>query len=138
MVAALAVIPRTLERQGAESGGEGPGPAPREARGAAARAGQPRPLMVGVVGIEPAGDGPPHDLQRHLSGGGLDGLEVVEGADADQALDFGAGLRRDRRVEPPLFAGSAGWPASSRASHSRPLTSTNSRTSPRSRWYSAI
>ena len=85
VVASVAVIPGALQRQGAESGGEGLGPTAGEARLAAARAGQVRSL---VVGIEPVGDSLPHDLQRYPPRFGLNRLEVVEGALADQPLDL--------------------------------------------------
>ena len=78
VVATVAMIPGTLQRQWAESGGEGLGPASREAGLAAARAGQVRSPGVGMVGIEPVGDGLPHDLQRDPPRLGLDRLEVID------------------------------------------------------------
>ena len=138
IVTTLAVIPGALQRQGAESRGEDLGPAPGEACLAAAPARQARSPVVAMVGIEPVGDGLPHDLQCHPPGFGLDRLEVIDDTLADQPLDLGLNLLRDRRAETPLFPGVARLSASSLASHSRPLTSTRSRTSPRSRWYSAI
>ena len=137
-MASVAVIPGALQRQGAESGGEGLGPTAGEARLAAARAGQVRSLVVGVVGIEPVGDSLPHDLQRNPPRFGFDRLEVIDDPLADQPLDLGLDLLPDRRGETPLFAGMAGGFASSCTSQIRPLTSTSSRTSPRSRWYSPI
>ena len=47
-------------------------------------------LFVAVVGVELARDGLPHELQRHAPGFGLERLEVVKSALADQALGFGA------------------------------------------------
>ena len=94
-------------------------------------------MLVVVVGVEYAGEGLAHELQCHPSGFGLDGLEVVEGTDPYQVLDLGLDLLRERRVKPPLFSGAAGLFASSRASHIRSLTSTNSRTKARRRWCSA-
>ena len=58
---------------------------------------------------------------------GLDRLEVVKSALADQALGFGADLRGERRFKPPFFSGAPDPPASNCASHKRVLTSTNSR-----------
>ena len=58
---------------------------------------------------------------------GLDRLEVVKSALADQALGFGADLRGERCFKPPFFSGTADPPASNCASHKRVLTSTNSR-----------
>ena len=81
-------------------------------------------LLVAVVGVELARDGLPHELQRHPPGFGLERLEVVKSALADQALGFGADLRGERRFKPPFFSGA---PASNCASHKRVLTSTNSR-----------
>ena len=50
-------------------------------------------------------DGLPHDLQRHTSGFNLNHLEVdvIERTIADQPLDLGLDLLRDRRVETPFF-----------------------------------
>ena len=127
VVTALAVIPGTLQRQGAESGGEGLGTAPGEARLGAALAGQMGAPLVAVVGVELARDGLPHELQRHPPRFGLDRLEVVNSALADQALGFGADLRGERRFKPPFFSGAPDPPASNCASHKRVLTSTNSR-----------
>ncbi len=106
MAAMLAVMPGALQRQGAESGGEGPGPTAGEARLAAAVAGQAGFPAVGMVGVEPAGDGPPHDPQGHAPGFGLDRLEVVDDARTDQPLGFGGGRRRDLGFERPLFEAS--------------------------------
>ena len=61
-VTTLAVIPGTLQRQRAESGGEGLGPAPGEACVGAAGAGQARSLLVAMVSIELLGHGLAHDL----------------------------------------------------------------------------
>ena len=127
VVAPLAVIPGTLQSQRAQRGGEGLGPAPGQARLGTALAGQMGALLVAVVGVEPAGDGLAHELQRHPPGFGLDRLEVLNSAVADQALGFGADLRGERRFKPPFFSGAAGPPASNRTSHKRVLTSTNSR-----------
>ena len=138
MVTTLAVIPDTLQSHRAQRGSEGLGPAPGQARLSTALAGQMGALLVAVVGIEPARDGLAHELQRHPPRFGLERLEVVESALADQPLDLGLDLLRDRPVETPFFTGVAGLSTSSRASHIRPLTSTSSRTSARSRWYSAI
>ena len=70
-----------------------------------------------------------------MSGFNLNHLEVdvIERTIADQPLDLGLDLLRNRRVETPLFSAAVGLFASSRASQIRPLTSTSSRTSPRSR-----
>ena len=135
VVTMIAVVPGALQRQGAQRGGEGLVPAPGEARLAAALAGQVGSPLVRAVGVEPPSDGLPHDLQRHTSGFNLNHLEVdvIERTIADQPLDLGLDLLRDRRVETPLFSAAAGLFASSRASQIRPLTSTSSRTSPRSR-----
>ena len=60
-----------------------------------------RSLVVAMIGVEPAGDGLAHDLQRNPSRFGLDRLEVVKCAVANQArgfgVDFAADLRLDRR-----------------------------------------
>ena len=127
VVTTLAVIPGTLQRQGAQRGREGLGPAPGQARLGAALAGQMGALLVAVVGVELARDGLPHELQRHAPGFGLERLEVVKSAPADQALGFGADLRGERRFKPPFFSGAPGPPASNCASHKRVLTSTSSR-----------
>ena len=110
-VAPLAVIPGALERQRAQRGGEGLGPAPGEACLGAARAGQMRSLLVAVVGVEPSGERLPHELQRHPTGFGLDRLEVIHDALADQPLDLGLDLLRDRRVQTPFFPA---WPVGPR------------------------
>ena len=99
VVTALAVIPGTLQRQGAESGGEGLGTAPGQARLGAALAGQMGSVVVAMVGVELARDGLPHHLQRHPLGFGLDRLEVVEYAIADQARGFGDDLPVDFRLD---------------------------------------
>jgi len=131
------VIPGAFQRERTQRGDEGLGPAPGEACLGAARAGQVRALLVAMVGVESLGDDLAHELQCHPSGFGLDGLEVVECAGADQPFDLGLDLLRNRRVQTPLFPGVAGRSASSFASHIRALTSTNSRTSARSRWCSS-
>ena len=93
----------------------------------AALAGQMGSVVVAMVGVELARDGLPHELQRHPPRFGLDRLEVVNSALADQALGFGAELRGERRFKPPFFSGAPDPPASNCASHKRVLTSTNSR-----------
>jgi len=52
-----------------------------------------------MVGVELVGDGLPHDLQRHPPRFGLERLEVVEHAIADQARGFGGDLAADLRLE---------------------------------------
>ena len=52
-----------------------------------------------MVGVEPADDGLPHDLQRHPPRFGLGRLEVVEDAVADQARRFGGNLAADFRLD---------------------------------------
>ena len=92
-----------------------------------------------MVGVEPAGDGLPHNLQRHPSRFGLDRLEVVEYAIADQARGFGGDLAADFRLE--RRDGIFFWADlmdSSCASHIRVLTSNSSRVRVRARRYSAI
>ncbi len=86
-----------------------------------------RTLVVGMVGIEPAGDGLVHELQRHPPRFGLERLEVIEHARADQPLGFvgelAAELRLDRRDE--TFAVTAlSW-----MSHIWALTSNSARAS---------
>ena len=92
-----------------------------------------------MVGAELAGDDLPHELQRHPPGFGLDRLEVVEHAIADQVRGFGsdlaADLRLERRGELILWAALTVW---SCTSHMRVLTSNSSRVSARARRYSAI
>ena len=102
MVTPLAVIPGPLKRQRPQHSGEGLGAAPGEACLGTALAGQVRPLLVGMVElcIELAGDGLPHDLQCHPSGFGLDRLEVVEHASADQGRGFASGLAADIGLKP--------------------------------------
>ena len=127
VVTPLAVVPGALQSQRAQRGGEGLGPAPGQARLGAALAGQMGALLVAVVGVERARDGLAHELQRHPPGFGLERLEVVKSALADQALGLGADLRGERRFKPPFFSGAPDLFASNRASHKRVLTSTNSR-----------
>ena len=61
---------------------------PGEAGLTAARARQAWSPVVAMVGIEPVGDGLSHGLQRHPPGFGLDCLEVIRYALADQPLDL--------------------------------------------------
>ena len=49
-----------------------------------------------MVGIEPPSDGLPHNLQCHPPGFGLDRLEVIDDTLADQVLDLGLDLLRER------------------------------------------
>ena len=95
--------------------------------------------MVAVIGIERPGDGQTHDLQRHTPCFGLEGLEVLETTNADQALDLGgrfaADVRRDRRDD---FFFLASLIVSRCTSHNRVLTSIRSRVRSRARRYSAI
>ena len=138
--AVRAVIPGALQNDRAERGDEGLAPATGVAGLRPARAGSPRTLLVGAVGVQVRGDGPPHDLERQPPRRRLDRLEVdaVRRPCADQPLDLGADLRRDGFREAPFFAASAASrPVARRAWHNASLTSINSRVRSRNRWYSA-
>ena len=116
LVAALAVIPGALQFELAERGGEGLPAAPSIAGGRATGAGQVGTPLVRTVGVETPAERSAHDAEGQPPGCGLDGLEVdpVERTRADQPLDLGRRLRRDRGLDRPLFAGSAGCLASRR------------------------
>lgn len=77
-------------------------------------------------------------MQGALAGRRLDRLEVeaVEGALADQPLDFGGDLGGDRGPE-PLFFAEGGLFAFRRVSQIRSLTSMSSLVRFRRRWHSA-
>ena len=99
-MASFAVILGALQR--IESGGEGLGPAAGETCLATAVTEQPRSPVVGMVGVQPVGDGLSHDLQRHPPCFGLDRLEVIDYTLADPPLDLGLDLLCKRRIETPL------------------------------------
>ncbi len=98
--------------------------------------------MVRGVGVDALLDGPGRHAHRLAADGRLEGLEVpvVDGARAYERFDLGNDLAFERRFEPPFLtaSGEVAWGAASLASHNRSLVSTNSRTKPRNRWYSAI
>ncbi len=103
-----------------------------------ARAGERRPCIVGVIGVEPGHHGLGSDLQCLAADRGLDRLEIPALQwTADQRLDFGGAFGREVRAEP--FFSAPSWEAASpsRAAQSASLVSMNSLLRARNRSYSA-